>query len=542
MTAHDQFGNTKTGRTKEWTYDTVEGERFVVKRRIGKGQRCWRDPSGVSGPYLPLDYKELPPDCCVVITEGERARDAVHSKTPFAVTTWCGGAGSVLQTDWTVLAGRDVILWPDRDEPGFTAMEKLAGHLFELGCTVAGVEPPDGPLDGWDAADATWEQAVDLLENAPDFQKPAETQVSARSLDERMECWAVVEPTTEARYLVKGVMDTGTLIMIYGDSGSGKSFFTMDLIAHISHSAKWRGHRTSGGRIVYVAGEGGEGVRRRIKALRIRNPAWDFTNLDVVYGAVNLTRPDEVHALIAKLHDNPPTLIVFDTLARCTLGMDENSAQDMGIVIEGLDKIRTQLECATLVVHHSGKDKSLGARGSSALRAAVDTEVEITAKHEIKFTKQKDLEAAKPMFFELETIDLGPDNEGDARTTAFVRVSDKPDKLGQKLDGKQKAYMRAMTDAIVEHGSQKHGSDLPDCKVVTLDQWKAQCIKHGAVAKDIKEDSQRRAFERIVDNAVKAELVIVFDSFVWPIRTARTSSDKLGQFATHVSDNSDTPL
>ncbi len=73
----------------------------------------------------------------------------------------------------------------------------------------------------------------------------------------------------------------------------------------------------------------------------------------------------------------PVRLIVVDTLARCFGGNDENDASDMRAFIEDCDVIKHKTVATLLVVHHSGKDDTKGARGSSAFRAALDDELNI---------------------------------------------------------------------------------------------------------------------------------------------------------------------
>src|SRR5439155_17182506 len=91
--------------------------------------------------------------------------------------------------------------------------------------------------------------------------------------------------------------------------------------------------------------------------------------------AVNLLREGEVDDFLAAVAALPerPVLIIIDTLARCLVGGDENSAKDMGIAIAALDRLRAELGCSVLVVHHTGHANEERERGSSALRAAVDT-------------------------------------------------------------------------------------------------------------------------------------------------------------------------
>src|SRR5262245_2170784 len=89
------------------------------------------------------------------------------------------------------------------------------------------------------------------------------------------------------------------------------------------------------------------------------------------------------------------------------VGADENSIQDIGIIVAHLDRIRRAAGSCVLVVHHAGKDIANGARGSTALRAAVNTELEVAGTDDqimVKVTKQKDAPEAPPLRFRLTPI------------------------------------------------------------------------------------------------------------------------------------------
>ena len=93
----------------------------------------WKAPSEPR-PLLGLDRLAASPDAVVVVTEGEKARDAAALLLPDAVVmAWAGGAQAVEKADWSPLAGRVVWLWPDADEPGRKAMQKAAKRLAEAG-------------------------------------------------------------------------------------------------------------------------------------------------------------------------------------------------------------------------------------------------------------------------------------------------------------------------------------------------------------------------------------------------------------------------
>ena len=131
-------------------------------------------------------------------------------------------------------------------------------------------------------------------------------------------------------------------------------------------------------------------------------------------------------------------LIVGDTLARLSAGANENAGQDMGLVVRRFDRIRTECKAHFCLIHHSGKTVAAGARGWSGIRAAVDTEIEITdspAGRCCEITKQRDLSTkGERVGFKLEGVTLGFTKWGAAATSCVVVAADAPDKpKGKRL-------------------------------------------------------------------------------------------------------------
>ena len=96
-----------------------------------------------------------------------------------------------------------------------------------------------------------------------------------------------------------------------------------------------------------------------------------------------------------------PGLVVIDTLARSFVGGDENSATDMGELVDAVQRIQTEVKCAVILVHHTGKKggPQTQERGSSALRGAMDTMVRVGMSKRvvtISCDKQKDAEPFDP--------------------------------------------------------------------------------------------------------------------------------------------------
>jgi AAA domain len=223
------------------------------------------------------------------------------------------------------------------------------------------------------------------------------------------------------KYLGKGEMS-----VLYGDSNTGKTFVALDFAYHIATGQPWNGHKTNQGLAVYVAAEAGESINARLEALHRRYKPETEPPIAVVPCLVDLfsnnsdLRPLlELLARISAERGMPIVFVVLDTLARVIGTGDENSARDMGVLVKSVDRIRVDTGAHTQLVHHSGKNKANGARGSSALRAATDTELEIESGR-IIMRKQRNGEIVKAIRFRLLPVDLGKDSEGDTVTSCTV--------------------------------------------------------------------------------------------------------------------------
>lgn len=150
------------GSEAHWRYSDT----FVVARFPGKKIRPiswngaaweWKAPPAPR-PLLNLHLLQAHPDASVLVVEGEKTCDAAAALFPHAVaTTWASGCKAIDKSDWSPLAGRKVILWPDNDAPGHDAMRKLAQLLLKAGAaTVRLVANPPDAAEAWDLADANW--------------------------------------------------------------------------------------------------------------------------------------------------------------------------------------------------------------------------------------------------------------------------------------------------------------------------------------------------------------------------------------------------
>ena len=211
------------------------------------------------------------------------------------------------------------------------------------------------------------------------------------------------------------------------------------------------------------------------------------------------------------------SLIVIDTLAR-SMGLgDENSSLDMGAVIRSIDKIRETTGAHVMIIHHSGKDTSKGARGSGSLRAAVDTEIELTVEEGVitaSQVKQRDMQKGSDFHYRLSSVEIGKDEDGERVTSAVIEAAE-PVKKRMKLKGKNLIAMQALEGAIKEHGEVKRGSEYPANRpCVSVEHWKEFCRKHGLADSD-NPAAFRTAFSRAKNALNDAGAIRIFEDYLW---------------------------
>ena len=231
-------------------------------------------------------------------------------------------------------------------------------------------------------------------------------------------------------WLIKGFLPKATLAVLYGESGSGKSFIAFDICAALARNQRWNNLQGRQARVLYIVAEGVGGFNTRIRAYCHQTGITPRDlPIDIISDVTpNLTDPASVTNLIRDIKTaGPYDLIVMDTFAQVTPGANENSGEDMGKALGYCRKISQSSGAMVLLIHHSGKDASKGARGWSGLKAAADVEYEVF-RHEndrsIQVTKMKDGQDGALFGFKLHDVVLGQDEDGDDITSCVVEYCD----------------------------------------------------------------------------------------------------------------------
>ena len=368
---------------------------------------------------LPELLEDLAHERTILLVEGEKDCNTARS-LGFPATTHNGGANGWRPEYARQLANATVVIIPDNDAPGrewaATAAEALLGGGATVRMLALPIQAEHADLTDWITAGGSAAALRRLLPKAIPWEVGDPVPLPAAAPKFRLLSVTDLENLPPMDWLVgeelAGVFPAQSLVGIFGAPGGGKSFIAADLACTIASRRvpTWFGNTVARGPVLYVAAEGGRGFRHRIIAWRTRHEvaATDLA-LSFVLEPVNLYGPDDISHILrtADLLAEPPVLVVFDTVARSMVGGEENSAQDMGLVIDRADRIKRETGATVALVHHSRKDGDVE-RGSGALRAGVDTLCLVREDEDggrvVSCEKQKDAEPFDPITFYLATV------------------------------------------------------------------------------------------------------------------------------------------
>ncbi len=235
--------------------------------------------------------------------------------------------------------------------------------------------------------------------------------------------------------LIHGVLDMDSESWTIGPPGGFKSFVALDQAIHVALGRPWRGHLVEQGVAVYMAAEGSKGIPRRVRA-------WEAVYGERVRDLHFLPFPVQVSdyagwaVLVEACVRLKAVMVVLDTQARITVGMEENSNTEMGKLVEAVRRLKTATGACVDVIHHTGRNGG-DARGASALDGAQDTELRVDRPEDkagraaltatVSVDKQKDGDDSATWEIQMRVVDLGVDEYGERVTSlALEPVSTDP--------------------------------------------------------------------------------------------------------------------
>jgi AAA domain-containing protein len=485
-----------------------EPKDFRIRHKADTGR--WDFHAG-PGPHvlyrLPEVMAAIQSRNTLYLVEGEKDVDRVTGLDLVATTNIEGASQPGQKSKWReayteqLTGAACIVLLPDNDEPGRAHIahigQQLIGKVRELVMIDLGKLYPELPIGGdvsdWLNSGHTREELLELVGKASPLRQPeppTPKQAPSPPVQEPKPRYMWVQdfcalPPTEI-WSIEDYFEPDTLCVMYGDSEAYKSFLSVDIACHIATGKAWRGHEVKQGIALYIAGEGGNGLRKRIKAW-FEYHKEPMRNIAVSTVPLALCDPSNVAALVADTKvfmasmAVEPTFIATDTLNTHFGDGDENNTADMTRFMAGLRTLRMATGATLLVPHHCGlaaKDRS---RGSIVLHNGIDWEYRLERSLEsqtttLTCTKCKDHEKPAPLSWNLETVSLPwADAKGRPINSAVLVPNDSipaarpvKDKMGSQqrraLELLEELYKR-------QRQNLKDAGHDPETARVTVDDW-----------------------------------------------------------------------
>lgn len=522
-------------------YEVVRlpGKQFRGRRPNGEGGWVWSVPAESRIPYrlpevLAASLSEL-----VFVVEGEKDADCLAA-CGLVATTNPFGAGKWRREYNEHFRDRRVVIVPDNDDAGrehatavYESLRPVAASVrilsltnhVGLKCDVSDLIAAGGP--------GAFHRLVERLPPPKVRRRP---YLSLNDLD------ALPGP----EWLVDGLIPKRSVVLLYGDSGVGKSFVAIHVGLRTASGEPVLGRPARRGLVLYAALEGSQGIKDRTRAGRLETYAGLSGTMPFVarIDPLNLADTESVGELVSAMHEAEreygadAALIVIDTLSRSMPGANENSPDDMSRAIAGISRLQEDTGATVLVIHHSGKTAERGARGHSSLRAAVDAELLVSVDKRgraLTITKQRDGADQIRIPFELAVVTIPAEDGGQAAESRVVRhlqeeVGDGPNK---SLSTKTRLAYKALQEAARSQGrvlsaDDRQGLDIPpDTRVVTSSEWLDACRKLKLT--ESSEEALKKARSRAAKNLRSAGLLGEAGDYCWATPARQTADGQTGQ-------------
>jgi hypothetical protein len=361
-------------------------------------------------------------------------------------------------------------------------------------------------------------------------------------------------------YLIPNLMKKGNTGFVFGEPGGGKTAIMIDLACRLSAGIKWHGKTLKRTGVLYVAAENPDDIYGRIKAWRSearkRGDAVDEMAFAVTPDLIELGEPKSVSAIIKAARELEAKfgvacgLIVVDTFNQSIGSRDENDTRDMTVVTASMKAISVATGATLVGVHHTGKDKGRGMRGSLVLKGNTDFSICLDAKT-MKFdaasgSKLRTAAAGTPLKFKLNSVKMGVNSDGEAVTAVVAepkmeRRTDATEAMGA-VD--EEAAAIPMPDSLqdrvaalvrsVEHRASEvkaEGQAVSDVPVARTDARNLVNAERNGRINSKRDDLQpidRGTFSRLVKKAIAAGMIGAKGAdlyFVPPVSAGRSAGN-----------------
>ena len=447
---------------------------------------------------MPYNLPEIlqDPKKWIFLCEGEKDCSTL-AKAGLLASTF-GGSSDLPEEALRYFKGRRVFICGDYDKAGYERVRATHDALKNIAKDVrhAWLQEPCQTPEINDVTD--WFKhggSVDKL--TAQVKKAGEIQPLPRNPSNTILTYNDILQMTPPKWLVFDYILENSTAMLIAPSGSYKSFTALDLALSVASGKDYHGNIVQQADVLYIAGEGSVGYRARCSAWK-ENYQRNIDRFYLLPNAVDLLQEQMIDILLEDIDilKLDLGLFVIDTLSRCNSG-EENSATDMSRFIQNLDRIRNTTGCTVLFVHHTGKNASLGARGSSAIYASVDTSIEC-AKQESVLTitcdKQKDAPPFEQRQFQMKEVNF-------LDGSSLVPILDE-NPVVNTVDNDVLAKLEYL---LSNEGQTKKHKDIPDGQnVINRSRLREECL-------DLFEgtsNTKNKAFGRVMEKLIATNQIL----------------------------------
>lgn len=334
--------------------------------------------------------------------------------------------------------------------------------------------PNENGVNGYDWNDYALQHGLDAVREQLDSLALLDRSQPEPSL---LNGWDLADDATAPNFLVDGFLEEDAHGILGGASMTYKSFFALRLAHSICSGEPFMGRKIfNTGPVVYVCGEGQGAIRRRLKALKLLLGGNPKHPIFIEGEGISLDNPISMAALIKKVRDIKPVLVIFDTFASLAGGVDENSNSEVGQSLNLVRDTCREVGASSLVVHHFGKDAEKGFRGASAFVNNVD--FAFTAKKEGKLTasvscfKMKDGEPFSDIYFKGHIVPLGVHSQNGEESTSLVAVYQEGFAAIEEAPQKHRAFAALEKVWNKQRDTLANSGRLNENPVVLFSDWK----------------------------------------------------------------------
>jgi hypothetical protein len=511
-----------------------EPKTFRQRRKDEQGRTVWNVQGVRQVPYRLTELAEaIAAERVIFIVEGEKDVDNL-AKLGIPATCNAGGAEKWKPALNAHFAGADVVIIPDKDEPGRKHLQMVGENLLGIAKRVRVLQLPVKDVSDWlEKAGGTSEQLYMLADAAPDWVTDAPETAPETTPARFAPIWlSDIKVEDDPPYLVDGVLPLGpSLGVTFGLPGSLKTFFVMNMLLHVAAGLPLCDREVMQGAVIYITSEGVLGVKRRLIAMREHLGLTGNVPFGLIPAMPNLGTGTADRDVLTKEIEQairhlkvPLRAIAIDTVRRAMAGKAENKQEDMSVLVDNCGALTRRFDTHVHAIHHSPRSDDSHGSGSNALDAATDVMIRVcregkTLKATAMVDRMKDGpdgDSGAAFALELKPRQIGIDRNGNPVMSCSVEITEDKEAAKVATSSSQKkaaagrpprnstVFVDAFSEALDNFGEiiQVRGSG-PKVKAVDVRKVREEFKRrHATGEEDPKKraESANKAFRRILND------------------------------------------